>query len=233
MTTNQPPIPPAARPGGEGTPKCEHCGAVMDSAFADLCAECAAKNNRRIADYAAGLRCLMCGHAVNATDAPAAVSAPASEPTCAQCGHVHGALTGYCWHQYSNGNRCQCPNTIAARSPAPASGAPDEDRLKPCVTCGWIQSLDGTRDTCVRCLSARLAAAERAGEAGADALLDYDDTLCMLAAKIARKERLTRADGWDWVERLREKHAVRALNDRLRRAALTPTAPSPEERANG
>lgn len=53
-------------------------------------------------------------------------------------------------------------------------------------------------------------------ERAADALLEYDDALCGIAGQIARKERLTREDGWDLVEQLREKHGVRALNDELR-----------------
>lgn len=48
--------------------RCENCRAPLDNEYADLCRVCADKNNQLIADFAAGLRCVMCGHALNATD---------------------------------------------------------------------------------------------------------------------------------------------------------------------
>ena len=116
------------------------------------------------------------------------------------------------------------------RSPAPASGAPGEDRLKPCVTCGWIQSLDGTAATCVRCLTTRLAAAERAGVALREALENVSSAVGLADNEIAHGDYIAES-----ARDIRRARRFLAEADRTARAALTPTgsAPSPEERANG
>ena len=200
---------------------------------------------------------------------PAAVSAPAGEATkpllaapCVFCGYngegywQRGTHETFCpWRDVGGEGerRERLREIMAARSPAPASGAPDEeaDEIVALLE-GGPTGADAAKPLAlritqaipmVRRLATRLAASERAGAAMREALLGNDpamppalqplstiETAIALACDMAIQDHGESDEDYEsvWSALMDARQACKTL-----RAALSPTSPAPSPEQGG